>query len=302
MIYKLISHIFIFFILFLAFCKEPEFPGFKLSDNNIYYKIHVSGDSSKKANINDYLVVDIVYQTMKDSVFFQARRKVQITNPEYQGSIDYCFAMLYVGDSASFIIDAYKFFNFTLRRPLPAFINEEEKFKVSAKVFSVKTPEEFEMEKKEFLSWIDDFSEYEQVLLTHYIQKEQISVDPTNSGLYHIIIKKGNEIKVELGDTLEVHYEGRFLNGKIFDSTWERESAFEFVYGQEWQVIKGLEEAIGKMTEGEESFFIMPSQIAFGKTGSSTGIIPPFTSVIFKVQILKIKKANNSLDSLNQNL
>lgn len=298
---KLKSCLLILIAAMLSFCKEPDIPGYKLADNGIYYRIHKSGDKSKKAKIDDYLVADIVYQTMKDSVFFQARRKVQITDPEYPGSIDHCFAMLYAGDSASFIIDAYKFFNYTLRRPLPAFIKFNDKFKVSAKVLSVKTPQEFEMEKTEFLSWIDDFSEYEQVLLAHYIQKEQISVDPTNSGLYHIIISKGNDTCVTRGDTILVHYEGRFLSGKIFDSTWKREAPFEFVYGQEWQVIQGLEEAIGQMKENEISFFIMPSQIAFGDSGSSTGIIPPFTTVIFKVHLLKILKGKNTLDTLNQN-
>jgi FKBP-type peptidyl-prolyl cis-trans isomerase FkpA len=44
------------------------------------------------------------------------------------------------------------------------------------------------------------------------------------------------------------------------------------------------------MKEGERSLFIIPSKLAFGENGSSTGIIPPFTSVIFEVELIEVKK------------
>jgi len=53
-------------------------------------------------------------------------------------------------------------------------------------------------------------------------------------------------------------------------------------------VVKGLEEAIGLMKEGEKSLVILPSEQAFGSEGSSTGMIPPFTSLIFEVEILEV--------------
>ena len=58
-----------------------------------------------------------------------------------------------------------------------------------------------------------------------------------------------------------------------------------------------LEEAIGEMKENEKALFIMPSDIAFGNSGSSTGIIPPFTSVVFTVELLQVRKC----DSLKTN-
>jgi FKBP-type peptidyl-prolyl cis-trans isomerase FkpA len=113
-------------------------------------------------------------------------------------------------------------------------------------------------------------------------------VNPLPSGIYYLNLVQGNGKKVELGDTITVNYEGRFLNGKFFDSTVKRRQPFQFVYGTEWQVIKGLEEAIGLMCEGEKSLFILPSELGFGNRGSSSSIIPPFTSLIFEVEILKV--------------
>lgn len=42
------------------------------------------------------------------------------------------------------------------------------------------------------------------------------------------------------------------------------------------------------MTEGERALFILPSQIGFGETGNSTGIIPPYTSTLFEVELLEV--------------
>ena len=78
------------------------------------------------------------------------------------------------------------------------------------------------------------------------------------------------------------------LDGKLFDSTWKRNQPFEFVYGTEMQVVQGLEIALRTMKEKERALFVMPSEMAFGKKGSSTRIVPPFTPVVFEVEVEKI--------------
>jgi len=58
--------------------------------------------------------------------------------------------------------------------------------------------------------------------------------------------------------------------------------------GDTAQVITGLEIGIKKMREGGKAKIIIPSQLAFGENGSSTGIVPPYTSVIYEVTMLKV--------------
>jgi FKBP-type peptidyl-prolyl cis-trans isomerase len=159
---------------------------------------------------------------------------------------------------------------------------------VDLNMIEIQSQEEYQKEKTAFLKWVEDFGEYESVILKQYLEENKINSEPTSSGLYKFVIEEGNERQVSEGDTVIVHYEGKFLNGKYFDSTVKRKEPFGFVYGTEWQVIDGLEEAIGMMKEGERSLFIIPSELAFGKKGSSTGIIPPYTSVIFEVHLLEI--------------
>ena len=265
-----------------------KYPGYSKTESDIYYKLIKFGESSEKAKPGDYMTVDIIYKTINDSVFFEGRRKLQITELPFPGAIEECFLMLAEEEKASFIISANDFFTKTLETTLPSFIYEGDPMKVDIDVIDVQTEEEYIMEKEAFLHWIEDFGDYEQVILRQYVEQKKIDIHPTETGLYHIVLNEGIGEKVFIGDTVTVHYEGRFFNGKFFDSTKRRNSPFKFVYGRKWQVIEGLEEAIGRMVEGERALFILPSQIGFGETGSSTGIIPPYTSTLFEIELLEV--------------
>ncbi|MEE4196619.1 MAG: FKBP-type peptidyl-prolyl cis-trans isomerase [Bacteroidales bacterium] len=265
-----------------------KYPGYSKTKSGIYYKLLKFGEASEKAKPGDYLTVDIIYKTIDDSIFFEGRRKIQVTEPSFPGAIDECFLMLAKEEKAEFIISAHDFFTKTLETSLPGFLHQEDPMKVEIDMIEIQTEEDYYREKEAFLHWIEDFGEYEKVILRQFIDQQKIEQEPTETGLYHITLARGTGDSVRVGDTVTVHYEGRFLNGKFFDSTKRRNSPFQFVYGRKWQVIPGLEEAIGRMTEGEKAVFILPSKIGFGQTGSSTGIIPPYTSTIFEVELIEV--------------
>ncbi len=281
-------------LLLISFCAcvpESQFEGYAVTDTGIHFKLLKIGEEDNWVfNPGDYYTADILYSTMDDSVFFEGRRKVQIYKPEFDGCIEECFSMLQKGDSATFIISADKFFRKTLESDLPSFFPPNSNMKVDLSIIDIQTEKQYNKEREAFLTWIRDFEEYEDVALSQFLEDESVGVRPSNSGMYKVNVREGNGTKISYGDTITIHYEGWFLNGTFFDSTRKRNQPFSFVYGTEWQVVKGLEEALGKMEEGEKSVFIMPSKLAFGYTGSSTGIIPPFTSVIFEVEVLDVIK------------
>jgi FKBP-type peptidyl-prolyl cis-trans isomerase len=278
-------------ILMVTSCsKQTKYDGFSKSDSGIYYKLHSFGESKKQVKPGDYITSDITYKTMDDSVFFDGRRKFQITKPSHEGSIDECMMMLTKGEKATFILPAATFFNKTLETTIPDFFKENDSLKIVVNLIDVQRKKEFLKEKKAFLNWIKDFGEYEKVLLQQFLERKNIDNEPTKSGLYRVVLNEGKGPNIEEGDTVVVHYEGKFLNGKFFDSTKQRKQPFQFVYGTKMQVIEGLEEIIGKMREGEKALAILPSDKAFGKTGSSTGIIPPYTSVVYEIDIVDVRK------------
>jgi FKBP-type peptidyl-prolyl cis-trans isomerase FkpA len=266
-----------------------EYHGFSKTRSGIHYKLKVIGESQVKPHPGDYITVDIIYSTLHDSVFFSARRKFQLEKPSYRGSVEECFAMLNAGDEADFIIDAGDFFSKTLGTGTPGFLFGNQNFKVSVSLLDIQTEQSYFREKEAFLSWIENFGEYERIKLMHFIQEEQLFAEADSSGMYYIPLNEAGGKRIEQGDTIEVHYEGKFLYGKFFDSTRKRDETFQFVYGQEWQVVEGLERAIGQMHDGEKALIILPSDLAFGEYGSSTGIIPPYTSLVFEVEILSVR-------------
>lgn len=281
-------------VTLLASCSNEsnEFQGFSVTPTNIHYKLVKLGEGGEKAQPTNYITVSVAYRTLSDSLFFHGVRTFQLTEPQFPGSIDECFTMLEKGDSAIFYVSANDFFTKTIETNTPRFIDPSSFLRVDILMLDILSEKQYQLDKEAFVHWIEDFGEYEKVILKQYLDTQTIDFEPTASGLHYIPIKKGEGNKIQVGDTITVHYEGRFFNGKYFDSTRKRNEPFQFVYGQKWQVIPGLEEAIGMMYPNEKSLFIIPSYLAFGQGGSSTGIVPAFTPVVFEVEIVEVKPKN----------
>jgi FKBP-type peptidyl-prolyl cis-trans isomerase len=105
----------------------------------------------------------------------------------------------------------------------------------------------------------------------------------TSSGLKYIVNKKGAGPTPKAGQTVKVHYTGKFLDGKVFDSSIPRGEPFSFPVGM-GNVIKGWDEAILAMSKGEKRILIIPPQLAYGEGGM--GPIPPNATLIFEVELV----------------
>ncbi len=120
-----------------------------------------------------------------------------------------------------------------------------------------------------------------------YLQENNITVEPTASGLYYIENKAGTGRKAENGDVVKVHYTGKLLNGEKFDSSYDRNEPFRFTLGK-GQVIKGWDEGVAYMKEGGKATLIIPSNLGYGDKDFYS--IPAYSTLIFEIELLKIKK------------
>ncbi len=96
------------------------------------------------------------------------------------------------------------------------------------------------------------------------------------------------ESPVRKGSEVIIHYRGILLDSTVVDDSRRMLAPFAFVYGNEGQVIKGLEMALERMHKGEVVEVIVPSWFAFGKRGSADGRIAPYTPLIYTVEVLEI--------------
>jgi FKBP-type peptidyl-prolyl cis-trans isomerase len=85
---------------------------------------------------------------------------------------------------------------------------------------------------------------------------------------------------------VSIHYTGSFIDGKVFDSSLERNEPFLFKIGSQ-QAIQGMEEGILKMRVGGTATLIIPSKLAYGF--EQKGPIPPYSTLIFDVELLDVK-------------
>lgn len=102
-------------------------------------------------------------------------------------------------------------------------------------------------------------------------------------------IKVGEGPAVKAGDRVKVHYVGKFLNGKEFDSSRPRGQAFDLTVGQ-GQVIRGWDEGLVGMKKGGVRRLVLPPALAYGEQGNQG--IPPNSVLDFEIELLEIVKPN----------
>jgi len=110
-------------------------------------------------------------------------------------------------------------------------------------------------------------------------------VQATQSGLQYKVIEAGSGAKPKATDTVEVNYRGTFIDGKQFDSSYDRGQTIEFPLNG---VIRGWTEGLQLMSIGSTYQFYIPFHLAYGEAGAG-GVIPPHATLIFDVELVAIK-------------
>lgn len=268
----------------IAQTKTTE--GFSRTSHGLYYKIVV--DAKKpKARMGDIIKMNLAYLTQKDSTLFSTYDEemgpVQFTisPPTFSGDPMEGFALLGEGDSAVFLMPADSAYR---NQEMPPFAKPGEYVKIHVNVLSMMTKEDFEKKKSEEMK---SQMEKDEVIIGNYLSEKGLKAQKTASGLYYIIEKQGEGPKAEAGKSVTVNYTGKFLDGKMFDSSLNPgRSPFTFKLGA-GQVIKGWDEGIALLNVGGKGTLIIPSPLAYGSR--SSGPIPANAVLLFDVELLGVQ-------------
>jgi FKBP-type peptidyl-prolyl cis-trans isomerase len=114
--------------------------------------------------------------------------------------------------------------------------------------------------------------------------KTKDGVMTTPSGLQYKVIKEGNGPKPMETDQVKVHYTGTLIDGKKFDSSYDRGEPAVFGLNQ---VIPGWTEGLSLMSVGSKYMLYLPSALGYGEQGAG-GMIGPNEALIFEVELLEI--------------
>lgn len=114
--------------------------------------------------------------------------------------------------------------------------------------------------------------------------KDKDGVKTTDSGLQYVILEEGDGAQPQEGDSVTVNYEGRLIDGTVFDSSYDRGEPITFKLDQ---VIPGWTEGLQLMKEGGKATFFIPAELAYGEQGAGPAIGPNST-LVFDVELLGV--------------
>ena len=287
--FALFTLVFFSAILLFTACSE-KYPGYKKTKSGLYYKFHSQNVSAAQPKLTDFLKVDMACY-LNDSLYYdwqgtQHEVVTQLQEPIFKGDLMEAYAMMHIGDSASFYVKADSVAVLYYEQDADAVgLKPDDFFRYEVKLLEVKPEEEFmaDIENMKATMMADS-----RKALEDYIVANGITVTPDTTGVYIIPIEKGKGLCPQKGDKVEVDFSATLLNGESVGSTFDSPDKLSFVLG-EGITIKGWEEIMPKMHLGERVKAIIPFDMAYGE--HSVGAIPAYANLVYDIKLLKITTA-----------
>jgi len=131
---------------------------------------------------------------------------------------------------------------------------------------------------------MNEFAQKQKQYLDDNATKDGVTV--TETGLQYRVLSRGeSEVRPSASDVVSAHYEGRLIDGTIFDSSYRRGAPSDFPLNR---VIAGWTEGLQYMAIGDKYEFTIPSDLGYGDRGAGADI-PPGATLIFDVELVDIK-------------
>lgn len=263
-------------VLLTLFSCENKFPNYIKKETDVYMKLLSFEESDKAVRQKGFGAIGIeIYDNDKLLYKHYKEERINIENNKFDFLIQY----MNLGDSCGFMVPKERITN--TFRPLKLKETNADYLSVYIKF-------------NDYFLDEGDKEMVEQFILKKYLSDMEYEF---NEGVYIKINKVGTGDEIKKGDEITIAYKGSFINGLEFDNI-SGKLAFTFSYGAQGQVIKGLDLSIKTMRDGQKSKIIIPSQLAFGEVGSTTLIVPSYTTVVYDLEIIKVNritKINNRL-------
>lgn len=281
-------------VVLLVSCSRSPYRGFKQVNDRLHLKLHVLGDGDLLPTDSDSVLMRVRVARFGDhpgSLF--STEAWYAMHDSAQGFIATVFGRMHEGDSLSIISRASEVPWARLAPRLSALPSGHDTVTMELSLRVLLTPR---VSRKAIADRIaaDPVGHERNMLKPFQDTSQWRSWD--GQLFYRITSNGGENAAVKSGDLVTIHYTGRFVNEKIFDDTRRTAQALTFRLGDPGQVIHGLEVAAHLLNPGGRGTFVLPSAMAFGAKGSSNGIVPPFTPVIYDVEVVGVERQPKTAD------
>jgi FKBP-type peptidyl-prolyl cis-trans isomerase FkpA len=263
----------------LTSCNKME-----TTESGLEYKILQHEEGTRMVAAGDILLLNLRIATGNgDSVILETYSN---NTPRYipadEPVLKDVFALLSKGDSVEIWVNADTLFQKSFGAEKPKNMVEGEKVKFLLTLVDAFSQQE--MQQKQ-MQQMGEFIQKDSLALNAFLATQQ-NVQTTASGLHYVVKTATKGKQATKGNKVSMLYRGTLLNGEEFDGNMSGDKPpFEFTLGL-GQVIPGWDEGVALMKEGEEYTFIIPWKLAYGERGA--GPIPPFSSLVFDVKLVKI--------------
>ena len=266
------------------------------TENGLKYKILVKG-TGRTAQMGD-LVKGILTLSAQDSILMTSGEEseiiLQIMESIFPGDLNEGLLVLHEGDSASFFMPIDSIEKYMGPGMMPDFVKKELVYTI--KIDKLYTQAEYQEEENIRAA---EAQELEDLAIAQYLQENNITVTPEESGIYFIETKKGKGNTVQQGQSVKVNYIGKLLNGKLFDTNIESVAKENGTYIPQrtyepmsvlagvGQMIPGFDQALTMMKKGSKATVIIPFRLAYGNRAVSEDI-PAYSTLVFEVEMVEV--------------
>lgn len=293
---------FIFPILLLLAVLFQSCDEYKKTDSGLKYKIVVDS-AGKEVEPGEVMSIHMEYSNEKDSMSTYERgepMQMRVSEDFKEGSFEEGLTLLSQGDSAVFQVlndSLYKSENDSLPEGIEPGSYTTFKVKV-VKVYSkdevTKIEEGYKKEQEAQLKMREEeqkkaFEQLEKdtLAIKSYLKSKGIKAQRTKTGVFYVVKKEGKGEEISIGDSVTVHYTGRFMNGEEFETSKGKQPiTFQAGVGG---VIYGWDELIQNLAEGDKVTAYIPSILAYGPYGSPPKI-GPNENLVFDMEVVEVKK------------
>lgn len=274
--------IFVAALLCLSAVSCRKYDGFK-KGAGYYYRFHQRNDNGERPQTGDFVEVNMSLRA-GDEVISPMTRNNMLMDDLYRGDIYSALRKMHIGDSATFIFEGRKFYEDFLSMgeypygKTPVYVDVK-LLKILSKR-NIDESEELYREQRKRQRQIEDS------LVKAYANEYHLN--SIHKGIYYTINRKGGGVKASKNKTVEILFTARRLDNTEFDRCTDPAHPRSFEVGKD-QVARGIDIIIQEMNEGDQITAIFPSSLAFGDKGDQYLNIPPFTPVVYDIELLRVK-------------